>query len=118
MRYRYYLVWHVNTTTGSVPSNSNGFPYHPNQNKLLSAKWEGGRRESGERREEWRGGSGRESTLLLSHPQFKFPQLSGSEGVGLGDDRDDIHKMVQLLHEFNVQRLQTARRDKDNTSQR
>lgn len=30
VRYRYYLVWHVNTTTGSVPSNSNGFPYHPN----------------------------------------------------------------------------------------
>ena len=37
-RYRYYLVQHVNTTTGSVLSNSNGFPYHPNQNKLLSAK--------------------------------------------------------------------------------
>ena len=37
-RYRYYLVQHVNTTTGLVLSNSNGFPYHPNQNKLLSAK--------------------------------------------------------------------------------
>ena len=59
-------------------------------------------------------GSGRESMLLSSHPQFKFPQLSRSEGVGLGDDRDDIHKMVKLLHEFNVQRLQTAGREKDN----
>ena len=30
------------------------------------------------------------------------------EGVGLGDDRDDVHQIMELLHELNVQRLQSA----------
>ena len=30
------------------------------------------------------------------------------EGVGLGDDRDDVHQIMELLHKLNVQRLQSA----------
>lgn len=46
-RYSYYLVQCVNITTGSVLSNSNGVPYHPNQNKLLSSRLGG--KEGGEK---------------------------------------------------------------------
>lgn len=39
---------------------------------------------------------------------FESFNLSGSEGIGLGYDRNDVHQMMQLLHKLYIQRLQSA----------
>lgn len=45
------------------------------------------------------------------YPALEPLSLLQSERVGFGDDGDDVHLVVDGLHELNVQRLQAAGRD-------
>lgn len=45
------------------------------------------------------------------YPALQSLSLFQSQCVGFGDDRDDVHFVVDGLHELNVQRLQAAERD-------
>lgn len=45
------------------------------------------------------------------YPALQPLSLLQSERVGFGDDGDDVHLVVDGLHELDVQRLQAAGRD-------
>merc|ERR1719499_2913990 len=42
------------------------------------------------------------SMQLLNNTRFEFLDLSHGETVRLGNDRDNVHLVTQLLHEVNV----------------
>ena len=44
---------------------------------------------------------------------FKLLQLCGGEGICLANDRDNVDKIVKLLHKLNVQRLQSKERERE-----
>ena len=41
--------------------------------------------------------------LSLSYPLFELSLLFRSEGIRLGDDRDDVDRSTQVLHELYIQ---------------
>lgn len=42
------------------------------------------------------------------HPLFQLPHLGGSETVGLGDERNHVHLVLQGLHELHIHRTEPA----------
>lgn len=44
-----------------------------------------------------------------AHPLFELQSLLNGHRVGLGNDRDDVDRVAQALHEFNVQLTEPAR---------
>ena len=48
------------------------------------------------------------ASLPAASPCFEEGDLLLGEGVRLGDDGDDVDLVVQLLHELNIQGLQTV----------
>lgn len=51
-----------------------------------------------------------ECVITRSYPLFELPDLGGGEAVGLGDQRDHVHLVLQGFHELDVHRTQPVGR--------
>jgi hypothetical protein len=48
-----------------------------------------------------------------TYPLLELEQISGAQGVGLGNDGDQVDARAQLLHDLDVERLQGVARGAD-----
>ena len=46
------------------------------------------------------------SSSVSTYPCLELVQVCGAQGIGLGDNRDEVDACAQLLHDFDVEGLQ------------
>lgn len=56
------------------------------------------------------------SSAHSSHRLFKVVPLLQGECVGLGDDGDDVDHLAQAPHELHIERPQTERGERDDST--